>query len=132
MRRRREQAEEFSDINITPFTDIVLVLLIIFMITSPIIMTGAIKVNLPKASTAETTATTKTEIYLTENNELYLNNKQITLDNLSKLLPQEFIVTGSEVALKADANAKHGVVVQVLDIIKQAGATKLLIATGKK
>jgi len=132
MRRHRLDEKEFSEINITPFTDIVLVLLIIFMITSPFLVTGSIKVNLPKSTFSDDAAQNKIEIYLTAANEVYINQQKVAMEQLPALLQQEFIVKGNEVILKADETALHGNVIRILDLLKGAGAKKFMIATTKK
>lgn len=84
MKRRRYTLEEqgFSEINITPFTDVILVLLIIFMITSPFLISGAFQVKLPKAASADSAVSKGVEVYLTEKNEIVIDGKTITQEDL--------------------------------------------------
>ena len=70
MRRHKLDEKEFSEINITPFTDVVLVLLIIFMITSPFLISGSFKVKLPQSANSETEINKGVEIYLDEKNQI--------------------------------------------------------------
>ncbi|MHB1686655.1 MAG: ExbD/TolR family protein [Ignavibacteriaceae bacterium] len=133
MRRYKIDEKEFSEINITPFTDVILVVLIIFMITSPFLITGALKVKLPQSSTAETTVNNSIEVYLNDQNQIFLNNKQVDITQLPAELQTEFIQKNNhDIIVKADKNAIYGNVVQLLDALKNAGATKLLMATMKK
>ncbi len=133
MRRYKLDEKEFSEINITPFTDVILVVLIIFMITSPFLITGAMKVKLPQSSSAETTVSNSIEVYLNDQNQIFLNNKQVDITQLPTDLQTEFIQKNNrDVIVKADKNAIYGNVVQLLDALKNAGATKLLMATMKK
>jgi biopolymer transport protein ExbD len=130
MRRHKLDEKEFSEINITPFTDVVLVLLIIFMITSPFLISGSFKVKLPQSANSETEINKGVEIYLDEKNQIYINNKTVAFQEVPWYLQNEFNRTGlREVIIKADKNVKHGSFVQLLDQLKKAGATKLLIAT---
>lgn len=130
MRRFRLEEKEFSEINITPFTDVVLVLLIIFMITSPFLISGSFKVKLPQSTTAETEINKGIEVYMDEKNEIFINNKTIAFQEVPFYLQKEFEKNGvKEVIIKADKNVRHGAFVQLLDQLKKAGATKLLIAT---
>ncbi len=132
MRRYKLDEKEFSEINITPFTDVILVVLIIFMITSPFLITGALKVKLPQSSSSETTINNDIEVYLNNKNQIYLNDKIIDITQLPNELQAEFIQKGSrDVIVKADKDAIYGNVVQLLDALKNAGATKLLMATLK-
>jgi len=133
MRRYKIDEKEFSEINITPFTDVILVVLIIFMITSPFLITGALTVKLPQSSSSETTLNSSIEVYLNAQNQIFLNNKMMDISQLPASLQAEFIQKGSrDVIVKADKEAVYGNVVQLLDALKNAGASKLLMATLKK
>ena len=133
MRRYKLDDKEFSEINITPFTDVILVVLIIFMITSPFLITGALKVKLPQASSSETTVNNDIEVYLNDKNQVYLDNKIVDISELPAALQTDFIQKNNrDVIVKADKDAVYGSVVQLLDALKNAGASKLLMATIKK
>ncbi|MFA5804159.1 MAG: biopolymer transporter ExbD [Melioribacteraceae bacterium] len=130
MRRYKIDEKEFSEINITPFTDVVLVLLIIFMITSPFLITGSYKVKLPQSTNSETDMSKGVEVYLTENNEVMISNKVIQLQDVQWNVKNEFESLGTkDVIIKADKNVRHGSFIQLLDELKKAGAVKLLIST---
>lgn len=130
MRRYKIDEKEFSEINITPFTDVVLVLLIIFMITSPFLITGSYKVKLPQSTNSETDMSKGVEVYLTENNEVLINSRVIQLQDVQWNVKNEFESLGTkDVIIKADKNVRHGSFIQLLDELKKAGAVKLLIST---
>ncbi|MCE1189403.1 MAG: biopolymer transporter ExbD [Ignavibacteria bacterium] len=133
MRRRYQlDQKEFSEINITPFTDVILVLLIIFMITSPFLISGAFNVKLPKAVSAETAVTQSLEVYLTEKNEVIINDKPVPLNDVIGTLKAQYVLrNNTDVIIKADKNVVHGNFINVLDLIKQSGAGKILVATQK-
>ncbi|MEI7812411.1 MAG: biopolymer transporter ExbD [Ignavibacteria bacterium] len=132
MRRYKLDEKEFSEINITPFTDVVLVLLLIFMIASPFLVTGALKVKLPESTTSENTGDKSIEVYLNDKNQIYMNDKQINLSELQLSLQVQLLnKVNKEVIIQADKGALHGNFVQLLDVLKKAGATKFLIATAK-
>jgi len=133
MRRYKLDDKEFSEINITPLTDVILVVLIIFMITSPLLITGALKVKLPKASSSETTINNDIQVYLNDKDQIYLDDKLVDITELPADLQADFIHKNNrEVIIKADKDAVYGNVVALLDAIKTAGATKLLMAALKK
>lgn len=133
MRRYKLDDKEFSEINITPLTDVILVVLIIFMIASPLLITGALKVKLPKASSSETTINNDIQVYLNDKDQIYLDDKLVDITELPADLQADFIQKNNrEVIIKADKDAVYGNVVQLLDAIKNAGATKLLMSTLKK
>jgi len=119
-----------SEINITPFTDVMLVLLVIFMVTSPLIMTGSFKVKLPKAVAAGSEAGKGVVVAVSASGEVNLNGRTMDIDMLGASLADEF-KKGSErtVIVKADGNVRHSVIVKVLDTARIAGAERLSIAT---
>lgn len=130
MRRYKIDEKEFSEINITPFTDVVLVLLIIFMITSPFLIMGSYKVKLPQSTNSESDVSKGVEVYLTENNEVIINGKTIQFPDVPWNVKNEFASNGTkDVIIKADKNVRHGSFVKLLDELKSAGAVKLLIST---
>lgn len=133
MRRRYKLDEkEFSEINITPFTDVILVLLIIFMITSPFLISGSFNVKLPESTTAESEVKQESEVYLNANNEVYVNNQKVSLEELPVYMQIEFSKQQTkDVVVKADKNVTHGEFIKLLDALKKSGAGKLLIATTK-
>jgi biopolymer transport protein TolR len=119
-----------SDINVTPFVDVMLVLLIIFMVTAPMMMQG-VDVSLPEA-TAEPLESEKEHLIITINtkNQVFINDFQVTADGLGEKLKK--ILEGRsdrEVFLKADKDISYGTVVRVMAEIKGAGVEKLGMVT---
>ncbi|MFH1073718.1 MAG: biopolymer transporter ExbD [Candidatus Firestonebacteria bacterium] len=129
MRRYKIDDKIISDINITPLTDVALVLLIIFMVTTPMILAGGINVKLPTATTANTTPQRNITISITQDGKVYLNDRETGFDGLQPALEQ-FLKNEKDktVILNADKGVMHGQVVRALDIAKRAGAVKLAIA----
>jgi biopolymer transport protein ExbD len=133
MRRFRIEEKEFSEINITPFTDVVIVLLLVFMIASPFLVAGAFKVKLPEASTSEAVNEGNIEIYLDSANKLYMNNKNVMMPELLIQIQLELQKNpGRPVIIKADKGVFHGNFISLLDELKKAGVTKFMIGTSKK
>ncbi len=119
-----------SDINVTPFVDVMLVLLIIFMVTAPMMIEG-VNVSLPEA-TSESLPAEQDQLIITidKNNLIYINEYQVTLDFLQeKLIKILDGRVGQEVYLKADKNISYGMVVRVMSEIKGAGIEKLGMVT---
>lgn len=119
-----------SDINVTPFVDVMLVLLIIFMVTAPMMMQG-MDVSLPEA-TAEPLESEKEHLIITLNtqNEVFINDFKVAVDGLGEKLTK--ILEGRaerEVFLKADKDISWGTVAQVMAEIKGAGVEKLGMVT---
>jgi biopolymer transport protein TolR len=119
-----------SDINVTPFVDVMLVLLIIFMVTAPMMVQG-VDVALPEVS-ATPMVTEKENLTVTIDREanIYINDFQVRMDFLKEKL--EKILAGKtdrEVFFRADKDVPYGVVVGVMAEIKAAGVDKLGMVT---
>ena len=125
-RSRRGNAE----INVTPFVDVVLVLLIIFMVTAPLMLQG-MDVNLPETTTQPIRMPNAPLVLtVTKKGEYSLARKIVPLDELQAKLEAVFESRGSkEVFLRADEDAPYGVVVQGMAAARRAGATRLGIVT---
>ena len=119
-----------SEINVTPFVDVMLVLLIIFMVTAPMMMEG-VTVNLPQTTTKSIkTPEDPLILTVTENGEISLEKHQIALDELeTKLKSILKYRRDKEILLKADRNVQYGYVVKVIAGIKRAGIDKLGMIT---
>ncbi|MBE9529892.1 MAG: protein TolR [Proteobacteria bacterium] len=122
--------ELMSDINVTPFVDVMLVLLIIFMVTAPMMIQG-LNVDLPEAS-AKPLDSEKEHLIITidKDHQVHINEYQVALDSLSARLIKILQSRGDrEVYLKADKNIPYGIVVQVMAEIKGAGVEQLGMIT---
>ena len=119
-----------SDINVTPFVDVMLVLLIIFMATAPMMIQG-VNVSLPEA-TAKPIISEKDHLLITldKNGKLYINNYKIAPELLQNKIKK--ILEGhpdQEVYLRADKDVSYGAVVKIMSEIKGAGVEKLGMVT---
>ena len=119
-----------SDINVTPFVDVMLVLLIIFMVTAPMMMEG-VNVSLPEATSKPLVSEKKPLIVnIDSENRIFINDFKVTVDGLGEKLNK--ILDGRkdrEVYLKADKDISYGMVVRVMSEIKAAGVEKLGMVT---
>lgn len=125
-----------SEINITPLTDIFLVLLIIFMITSSAMIESGGKVNLPKAVTTKS-ETRGTTVTLTPKKEIFVNQNKVTEETLEPTLKEALAASADKVViLRGDRDVLFGDTVRVMSMIKRAGASEIAIAAevekGKK
>jgi biopolymer transport protein ExbD len=121
MRRRTKTPHLMAEINITPFTDVVLVLLIIFMIATPFIYQSSMKVQLPKATKS---AETSRDVIITINaeGEVFFNDARIDLDALKdKLKAMAENNPDLSVIINGDKNVRYDAVIQVMDVLTQAG-----------
>ena len=122
--------QPLSEINVTPFVDVMLVLLIIFMVTAPLMLQG-MDVNLPETSTQPIRMPDAPLVLtVTKEGEYSLARKVIPADKLEAKLLAVFESRGSkEVFLRADEAAPYGVVVQAMAAARRAGASRLGIVT---
>lgn len=117
-----------SGINVTPLVDIVLVLLIIFLITAPVIYQSAIKVQLPKAKTGQEADKSPLNFTLSKNGELSWNGKPADWASLGQKLGQMGPAIAQESAIiSADETTPHGTVVRLMDQLRQAGLTRFAL-----
>ncbi|OGF46463.1 MAG: hypothetical protein A2231_12730 [Candidatus Firestonebacteria bacterium RIFOXYA2_FULL_40_8] len=123
----------FSEINITPLTDVALVLLIIFMITAPMIVQSGIKVKLPGAVSSDVTPEKNIVLSVTADGKIYLANQELQLKDLFEPLAALLAVSQAKIVIiNADKSVAHGVVISVMDVARQAGAEKLFESTEHK
>jgi biopolymer transport protein TolR len=126
---RTQGAQPMSDINMTPLIDVMLVLLVIFMLTAPL-LTSSLKLNLPKAEGAQPQQPNPKAVSLTvqSKGELSWNDETISLDDFRKRL-QPLKGADTEVHLKADQDVPYGKVAEVLGLLQQAGLRKIAFVT---
>ncbi len=127
--KKNNKKEAFSDINITPLVDVMLVLLVIFMVTTPMLVKG-IRVNLPKTKSGVTKIEKKNIIIsIDKEGRYYLDKVPIKLDALKDYLKAH---KGRAVIIKADSMVNYGTVVSLIDMIKTIGISRVGLATQPK
>ncbi|HPJ36757.1 MAG TPA: biopolymer transporter ExbD [Spirochaetota bacterium] len=122
-----------SEINITPFTDVVLVLLIIFMIATPIIIQSSITVNLPKSKYGEESGREQFEVIIRGEREIYFNNRATDLPSLKEQLAG-YVKDRPDAPLiiKADRDIKYYMIINIMDMAKESGVGKISLNVEKK
>ena len=130
LRRRNDPNKTMAEINVTPLVDVMLVLLIIFMVTAPMLSMG-IDVNLPRVKSKSVDVTEeKLVLTVSEAKEIYLNKTKMQLSELNSKLEAIFSNRiDREVFLRADKNVPYGFVVEVMSEIRKAGVDKLGMIT---
>ena len=126
----RKKRSAISAINVTPFVDVMLVMLIIFMITSPMLVAG-ISVNLP-TSTGKVITESDEPISVTidRNGIIYINNTQIGQENLTKKISAISRANKSiKIFVRGDKDINYGKIVKVVGLISEAGFTKIALIT---
>jgi len=123
---KRRQA--LSEINVTPFVDVMLVLLIIFMVTAPLLQQG-IDVTLPQARGKEMPPAERVIITVKKDGNIYLDKTTVTLETLKSNLSK---ISDKEVFLKADKDVPYGIVVTIMGELREIGIEKLGMVTEPK
>jgi biopolymer transport protein ExbD len=129
----QEEMPTISEINVTPFVDVVLVLLVIFMVTAPMLVREQMNVNLPKASSGEKSAAKSVSIVIDKAGTVLLMEKPVPMEllgeEIKKLLAES---PDAQAVISADEESRHGDVVKVMDILKGAGLSRFAIQIDRK
>ncbi len=133
METGRRNGSALSEINVTPFVDVMLVLLVIFMVTAPLVTQG-VEVRLPtaRARPLEDRQQEPLVVTITKDRKIYVNRTEVRLADLRSRMDRIFenrAETDREVYLRADADVPYGVVVRAMAEIKRAGVGKLGMVT---
>ena len=131
MKSKSRRQNLIAEINITPFTDVILVLLIIFMITTPLIIQSSIKVNLPQAQSATPAKSQgQANIIITNEGAVYLDGDLVTRKELkSRIFAKHRSNPDMGVIVSSDKLVRFKEIVGVLDILNDAGVNSLNIST---
>ena len=128
--RNTRNAGGFNDINITPFVDVMLVLLIIFMVAAPMMTTG-VTVNLPKAQTSAVPGNDEPiSVSVKSDGSVYIQNTETTVEKLGATLKaQSHEKTDTRVFVRGDSSVDYGQIMKVIGAINMAGYTKVALLT---
>ncbi len=122
---RKEIGTSLSEINVTPLVDVMLVLLIIFMVTAPMMQSG-IGVNLPQAETESAPSEEGLTLTITKDRYIHMEDSAVNQFLLEQKLKEYFYGKEKKVVfLRADESLNYGFVIHVMDIIKKAGVEVL-------
>jgi biopolymer transport protein TolR len=118
-----------AEINITPLVDVVLVLLVIFMITAPVLQSG-IEVAIPKTKTVKEITEQRLVLTIDRDQQVFLGDKAVNIHNLPQLLRQPGADPSKKIIyLRADERVPFGAFASLMDAVKQAGITNISIVT---
>jgi len=130
VKKRNSESRLLAEINVTPLVDVVLVLLIIFMVTAPMLQMG-IDVNLPRVK-SKSIDVTEEKLVLTINGgkEIFINKNKTSIADLGAKLESIFAHRiDREIFMRADKNVPYGFVVEVMSAVRKAGVDKLGMIT---
>ena len=126
---QRETGTALSEINMVPFIDVMLVLLVIFMITAPILQSG-IDVSVPKTKTVKELTEVRMVVTIDRSQTVYLNDKPINIHGLGPtIVKQSHDPQHRAVYLRSDTSIPVGTFVTVLDALKQSGIQNVSVVT---
>lgn len=117
-----------SEINVVPYVDVMLVMLVIFMVTAPLLQQG-IDVNLPQASGKELSHVERTVITIKRDGKIYIDNATVSMDTLKSRLTGK---SRRDVFLRADKDVPYGAVVEVMGELREIGIERLGMVTEPK
>jgi biopolymer transport protein ExbD/biopolymer transport protein TolR len=118
-----------ADINVTPLVDVVLVLLIIFMVTAPVLQSG-IEVSVPKTKTVKEITEERLVVTINRNQEVFLNNQPVNINQIAQRIHEKVRdPQGQSIYVRADENVPFGAFATVMDAVKQSGITNVSIVT---
>lgn len=128
-----EQTQPIAAINVTPFVDVVLVLLVIFMVTAPVLMKDILGIQLPKAAHGEQKAAQSFGVAVTEQGQILLNG-QVTDESSLAIAVRDAAAKDPafQVLISADKNSRHGDLVHVIDLIKGIGVSRFALQIQKQ
>ena len=126
---RGRTESSLSDINVTPFVDVVLVLLVIFMITAPVLQSG-VEVAVPKTRTVKEISEERLVISIDRQQRVYFGNEPININQIGARLREKIRDPERQsIYLRADENVPFGAFATVMDAVKQAGISNVSIVT---
>ena len=126
---QRETGTTLSEINMVPFIDVVLVLLIIFMITAPILQSG-IEVDVPKTKTVKELTEVRMVVTIDRAQHVYLNDKPINIHDLGQqVVSQSHDIQHQAVYVRCDETVPFGSWATVVDALRQAGIQNISVVT---
>jgi len=118
-----------ADINVTPFVDVVLVLLIIFMVTAPVLQSG-IEVQVPRTRTVKQISEERLVISINREQQVFLNNDPVNINQIAAKIHEKIRdPQGQAIYVRADENVPFGAFATVMDAVKSSGITNVSIVT---
>jgi len=126
---RGQTRTSLSEINVTPFVDVMLVLLVIFMVTAPLLQSG-IQVDLPKTKTVKVISEEKVVITIDKAQNIYVGNSPVNIHKLAATVIDQLHGAGNQpIFIRCDQAVPFGAFATVIDALKQAGLTNVNIVT---
>lgn len=127
-RLNRKKRKLKSEINITPLTDVSLMLLSIFMLTTPLLVQSGLNIELPKVRNVEKQTTPKNiEVLIDKNGDIFIGKKKIDFSSLEIELKNKVKNSDETLIIKADKNIKYEIIMKIIDVSKKSGIKKIAL-----
>lgn len=124
-----KKGKMFTEINITPLTDIFLVLLIIMMVVAPTFQSMDNAITMPEVNSGTSVEQQKATVAVTKDGQIYLNGTRVSMENLTdSLIELKPSLEKAEVVVKADEKAKSAIILEIMNSAKNAEYKKLIVA----
>jgi biopolymer transport protein ExbD len=121
----QDEQEGIFDINVTPFVDVLLVLLVIFMVTTPLMVQQSLRVNLPNSKTSDSVDKMTLSVVITSQGQYLLNGQATDLGSITAEAKKMFATNQNlQVIFAADLESQHKYIVEAMDQLRQTGITK--------
>jgi len=131
MKLLEKSSKKFA-LNITPLIDVLFILIIFFTVSSTFLEQPGIELKLPEAASSQSYTTQKVIIYIDENENVFLNNTIVPIDTLIARVERILVAqTDKSVVLRADQKVSHGLVIEIMDLLRKKGIYKIVISTEK-
>jgi len=119
-------------INLTPLIDVLFILIIFFTVSSTFIEQPGIELKLPEAESSQSYTTQKVIVYVDNNENLFLNDDPVEIENVAQAVDALISAqTEKSVVLHADEDVSHGVIINIMDLLRKQGIYKIIISTSK-
>jgi biopolymer transport protein ExbD len=119
-------------INLTPLIDVLFILIIFFTVSSTFLEQPGIELKLPEAESSQSHTAQKVIVYVDNNENLFLNDDPVDIANVAKEVEALISAqTDKSVVLHADEEVSHGVIIKIMDLLRQQGIYKIVISTSK-
>lgn len=126
------QKKRKLSLNLTSLIDVLFILIIFFTVSSTFLEQPGIELKLPKAESSEGHTAQKVIIYVDKEKNIFLNDNIVSLNNLvTEVKKMVHLRDDKSIVLKADTNVTHGVVIQIMDMLRQQGIYKIIVSTTK-
>jgi biopolymer transport protein ExbD len=131
MKLLEKQAKKIG-INLTPLIDVLFILIIFFTVSSTFLEQPGIELQLPEAESSQSYTAQKVIVYVDNEENVFLNDDPVKIENVAKAVESLISAqTDKSVVLHADEDVSHGVIINIMDLLRKQGIYKIIISTSK-